>query len=70
MKGSDHYYIVFNEGEIDVSTKLIIPVTGSRQLLNPSTAEAVNINNDDNIHFKPHELKILRVNKYFKLPPI
>jgi len=70
VKGSDHYYIIFNEGEIDVSTKLIIPVTGNRQLLNPSTAEAVNINNDDNIHFKPHELKILRINKYFKLPPI
>ncbi len=70
VKGSDHYYIVFNEGEIDVSTNFLIPVTGKYQLLNASTADTVNFNNEDNIDFKPHELKILLVNKLFKLPPI
>jgi hypothetical protein len=63
IKGSDHYYIVFNEGETDVSTKLIIPVTGKCQLLNPSTAEAVTLNTNEIINFKPHELKIVRVSK-------
>lgn len=62
VKGSDHYYMVFNEGETDVSTKLLIPVTGKCQLLNPSTAEAVILNADENINFKPHELKVVRVN--------
>jgi hypothetical protein len=70
VKGSDHYYIVFNEGESVVSTKLKIPVKGDRQFLDPSTAEVVNVSDDDDIHFKPHELKILRINNYFKLPPI
>lgn len=70
VKGSDHYYIVFNEGESVVSTKLKIPVKGNRQFLDPSTAEVVNVSDDDDIHFKPHELKILRINNYFKLPPI
>jgi hypothetical protein len=32
VKGSDHYYIVFNEGESDVSTKLKIPLKSYRQL--------------------------------------
>ena len=62
VKGSDHYYMVFNEGETDVSTKLLIPVTGKCQLLNPSTAEAVILSADENINFKPHELKVVRVN--------
>ena len=70
VKGRDHYYIIFNEEASDVTTKLKIPVIGNRQFLNPFTSEAVNISEDENVHFKPHELKILRVNNYFKLPPI
>lgn len=62
VKGSDHYYMVFNEGETDVSTKLLIPVTGKCQLLNPSTAEAVILSAGEIINFKPHELKVVRVN--------
>jgi hypothetical protein len=53
--------MVFNEGETDVSTKLLIPVTGKCQLLNPSTAEAVILSADEIINFKPHELKVVRV---------
>ena len=70
VKGIDHFYIIFNEGETDVTTKLIIPVTGTRQVLNPVITETVIVSEYENIHFKPHELKVLRINDYFKLPPI
>jgi hypothetical protein len=69
LKGKDHFYIIFNEEAGDVSTKLQIPVIGSRQFLNPYTSEAVSVSEDEVVYFKPHELKILRVNNYFKLPP-
>jgi hypothetical protein len=70
IKGNDHFYILFNEEETDVSTKIQIPVTGNRMFLNPFTAEALYFNENDEINFKPHEIKILFVNDYFKLPPI
>jgi hypothetical protein len=61
VKGGDHYYIIFNEESGDLITKLKIPVHGTRQFLNPATAEAVIVSEDENVHFKPHELKILRI---------
>jgi hypothetical protein len=70
IKNSDHYYIIFNEEESDVITKLNIHVRGNRQFINPSTAEAVNAGNDENVHFKPHELKILRIYNYLITPPV
>jgi hypothetical protein len=70
VKGRDHFYIIFNEDEGDVTTKLRIPVIGNRQFINPVTAEAVIVSEDENIHFKTHELKILRVIPQFQIPPI
>jgi hypothetical protein len=70
LKGNDHFYILFNEGEAEVKTRLRISAEGTRQFLDPSTAGVENISPDDEITFKPHELKIMRVNKTFKLPPI
>jgi hypothetical protein len=61
IKDGDHYYILFNEQESDVSTRLNISVNGSRELLNPFTAEVVGADKAENVHFEPHELKILRV---------
>jgi len=61
INGNDNFYIIFNEGAKNVSAKLNIPARGSRQLLDPSTAEAVNIKTNENISLKPHELIILRV---------
>lgn len=60
IKGNDHYYIVFNEGTNAISTKIKVSVKGILQLLNPSTAETVNLTADETIYFKPHELKIVR----------
>jgi alpha-L-rhamnosidase len=61
-KGRDHYYIIFNEGAGTVSTRFKISVKGTLHLLNPFTAEVVNLREDEFILFKPHELKILKVN--------
>jgi len=63
LKETGNYYIIFNEGSNVVSSKLKIATKGSRQLLNPSTAEAVNLGEDENVSFKPHELKIVMINK-------
>jgi hypothetical protein len=67
VKGSDHFYIIFNEESGAVTTQLQIPVKGTRQFLNPFTSEAVNVSENESVYFKPHELKILRVNIDFKL---
>jgi hypothetical protein len=63
VKGKDDYYIIFNEGSNVVSSKLRITTKGNRQLLNPATAEAINLGADENVSFKPHELKIVMVSK-------
>ncbi|MGC1390114.1 MAG: glycosyl hydrolase [Bacteroidales bacterium] len=63
IKGNYHYYIVFNEGESAVSTKIKLTTDANRQLLSLSTDERVNLRADETILFKPHELKILRIDK-------
>jgi hypothetical protein len=62
VKGNDHFYIIFNEEAGNVTTKLKLQVTGTRQWLNQFTGEAVNVSDNENVNFKPHEMKILRVN--------
>ena len=63
VKETGNYYIIFNEGSNVVSSKLRIATKGNRQLLNPATAEAINLGADENVSFKPHELKIVMVTK-------
>jgi hypothetical protein len=63
VKGTDHYYILFNEEAGEVTTKLNIPVNGTRQWLNSETGEVSRSQKEENINFKPHELKILRISK-------
>ena len=63
VKETGNYYIIFNEGSNVVSSKLRITTKGNRQLLNPATAEAINLEADENVSFKPHELKIVMVSK-------
>jgi len=70
IKGNDHFYILFNEEEGEVTTKIKVQAAGMHQWLDPATAEAFSKQEEEIVHFKPHELKILRVNNYFKLPPI
>ena len=63
VKETGNYYIIFNEGSNVVSSKLRIATKGNRQLLNPANAEALNLGADENVSFKPHELKIVMVTK-------
>src|SRR5664280_1473002 len=66
IKDGDDYYILFNEEETEVSTSVRCQASGVRQVktgnrywLNPNTAEAVQSPDNEIVHFKPHELKIL-----------
>jgi len=61
IKDGDHYYIIFNEGACEVSTKLKIVTKGNLQLIDPGTAETVFSGINDILVFKPHELRIVRV---------
>jgi hypothetical protein len=70
IKGKDHFYILFNEESSEVTTKIKVQAAGTLQWLDPSTAGAFAAQQGEIVHFRPHELKILRVNDYFKLPPI
>jgi hypothetical protein len=63
IKGSDNYFIIFNEGRNEVSSTLILSENGNRQLLNPYTSEAVGLGKSEIVSFKPYELKIVRVYK-------
>jgi hypothetical protein len=61
IKGNNHFYLIFNEGSKNVSTKLDIAAGGSWQLLNPSTATSANLKSNEYISLKSHELIILMV---------
>lgn len=61
VKGGDHYYMIFNEEATEASAKIKLSVNGTRQWLNPYTAEASASGADENITLKPHELKVLRI---------
>ncbi len=65
-KGGDDYYILFNEEGTEVNTGVRQvktgnrqPATGNRYWLNPNTAEVFQSPENEIVHFKPHELKIL-----------
>jgi hypothetical protein len=59
IKGGDHFYILFNEEESEVTAKIRLSVPGKYMWLNPYTTEITNANNDNSAVFRPHELKLL-----------
>jgi hypothetical protein len=61
VKENTHYYIIFNEGEEAVQTKIGVSAKGKQWWLNETNAEAREANLDEEISFQPHELKILMV---------
>jgi hypothetical protein len=63
IKGTDHYFIIFNEGRNEVSSSLIFSENGNRQILNPFTSEAIGLSESEIFSFRPYELKIVRVYK-------
>ena len=61
LKGGDHYYILFNEEESKITTKITLSVAGKYQWLNPYTSEVNDVSSDNRVSFNPHELKVLRI---------
>ncbi|QGY45206.1 hypothetical protein GM418_16450 [Maribellus comscasis] len=56
-----HYYILFNEQETSVTTKISVPVKGNQWWLDEFTAKATLAQKGQKITFQPHELKLLMV---------
>ena len=63
VKGSDHYYILFNEEYGDVTTKFTFPVTGRFQWLDPYTAQSTDASAGEMVSFLPHDLKLLGISR-------
>ncbi len=59
LKGGDHYYILFNEEDTEFSTRLSVSAKGSYKWIDPKSALTNDFPSDNNVNFKPHELKIL-----------
>ncbi|MEZ5104994.1 MAG: glycosyl hydrolase [Draconibacterium sp.] len=61
IKDGAHYYILFNEEETSVKTKIKIPFMGNHFWLDEFTGEAIVARLKEPVSFDPHELKILLV---------
>jgi hypothetical protein len=62
IKGGDHYYILFNEEQSEVTLKLDLSVPGKYHWINLYNAIVSKPSSDNSISFKPHELKVLWIN--------
>jgi hypothetical protein len=61
VKGDYHYYLLFNEENTAVVTKIIVPVKGKYVWLEPSSARETKALLKRTVKFNPWELKILRI---------
>jgi len=61
VKGGDHYFILFNEDNTEVSTRLSVPVKGKYKWIDPQTAQYSDFQAETITVFKAHELKILYI---------
>lgn len=61
IKNGVHYYILFNEEETALKTKIEIPVKGNKYWLDEFSGKAEVFQKDKPVDFEPHELKILMV---------
>lgn len=65
VKGGNHYYILFNEEDTEVFARLSLPLKGKYQWIDPKKAVTHDFPADNNVSFKPHELKVLWINSTF-----
>ncbi len=61
IKEGIHYYIIFNEQETLVTTKVKVPLKGKQYWLDEINATAKPVQPDKPVEFEPHELKIFMV---------
>ena len=62
-KGGDHYYMLFNEEDSEVTTGIRLQATGDRWWIDPYTANVKVSQENEIVNFKPHEMKLLRISK-------
>lgn len=55
------YYLLFNEGEDDLKVRLGLATRGQRKLLNPTSANATALANDELIPLARHAMRVLAV---------
>lgn len=60
-KYGDHYYMLFNEEKSQVSAYISLPVKGNREWIDPGTATLTRSEENETVHFKPYEMKLLRI---------
>jgi len=58
-KGVDHFYMLFNEENSEVQTGIRVQATGDRFWIDPYTARASDSLENETVHFKPYEMKLL-----------
>jgi hypothetical protein len=63
LKGGLDYYILFNEENSEVTTRISTPFKTSGQWFNPYTSEVSVAKPGQEINFKPYELKVLIIKK-------
>lgn len=61
IKGNSHYYILFNEEDLEEIFRINTPIKGRYEWLDPYTGESSKMKPENEVYFKPHELKILRI---------
>jgi hypothetical protein len=61
IKDENDYYLVFNEGESEVSTGFRFQTAGSYFLIDPFTLKTTKSGDEEKVFFKPHEMKILMI---------
>jgi hypothetical protein len=61
IKGKDHYYLLFNEENVTVSTSITLSAARNWvQLLDPATGKASRVKLPGQFVFQPHEMKVFR----------
>ncbi len=61
IKEKVHYYILFNEDNLTVTTKPVFSAKGKYEWLDPETAKGTIVSDGETVSFKPYELKVLKI---------
>lgn len=62
-KDGDHYYLLFNEENSEVSTTIGLMIKGKREWIDPFTAEILVAEAYEKVNFKPYEMKLLKISR-------
>lgn len=63
VKEKIHYYILFNEEEKDVNARIRFSIPGDYILTDPYSMKTTESESSDPVHFRPHELKVIKLSR-------